>query len=237
MLFKIDPRIFQRFPGLVIGAIIVKGADNSGTAGEIQSGLRSQETRIKSEFQLPTLSQHQKIGVWRKAYSAFGGKPDKNKSSVESLYRLVLQGAELRHINSLVDTYNLISLKHMLPAGGEDLGKIKGGILLTFAGAGEPSVLLIGEKEPRPPHEGEVIYKDEISAICRRWNWREADRTKLTEETKNCILVIEGLPPITREEVENAVKELADLVQKFCGAEASYKILDVQDPECDIGPV
>jgi DNA/RNA-binding domain of Phe-tRNA-synthetase-like protein len=237
MLFKIDPRIFQRFPGLIIGAIAVKCADNSGTAEAIQSSLRSQETRIKSEFQLPTLSQHPKIDVWRKAYSAFGGKPDKNKSSVESLYRLVLQGAELRHINSLVDIYNFVSLKHMLPAGGEDLGKIKGDVLLTFAGAGEPAVLLLGEKELRPPHAGEVIYKDDVSAICRRWNWREADRTKLTEETKNCILVIEGLPPITREEVENATRELSELVQKFCGAEASYKLLDAQSPECDIGPI
>ncbi len=233
MLFKIDPRIFQRFPGLIVGAIVVKGADNSGTAEEIQSSLRSQETRIKIEFQLPTLSQHPKIDVWRKAYSAFGGKPDKNKSSVEGLYRLVLQGAELRHINRLVDIYNLISLKHMLPAGGEDLGKIKGDVLLTFAGAGEPAVLLLGEKEPRPPHAGEVIYRDEISAICRRWNWREADRTKLTEETKSCILVIEGLPPITREEVENATRELSELVRKFCGADANYSLLDESKQETE----
>jgi len=233
MHFKTDSRIFQKFPGLVIGAVIVKGANNSGELPEIQSSLREQETRIKSAFQLPTLSQHPKIDAWRKAYSAFGGKPKENRSSVENLYRMVLQGVQLRHINNFVDIYNFISLKHMLPAGGEDLDKTKGDILLTFAGANEVPVLLLGEKEPRPPHEGEVIYKDEISAICRRWNWREADRTKLTEETKNCILVIEGLPPITKEEVENAAKELSELVQKSCGGNVTYVLLDENKSEIE----
>lgn len=234
MQFKIDSQIFQKFPGLVIGAVVVKGANNSGEIPEIQSTLREQEARINAEFQLPTLSQHPKIDSWRKAYSAFGGEPKKNRSSVENLHRLVLQGIQIRHISKLVDIYNFISLKHMLPAGGEDLDKMKGGILLTFAGPDEPPVLLLGEKEPRPPHEGEVIYKDELSTICRRWNWREADRTKLTEETKNCILVIEGLPPATREEVENATKELSELIQKFCGGNVTYTLLDESRQETEL---
>ncbi len=146
---------------------------------------------------------------------------------------MVLQGVQLRHISKLVDIYNFISLKHMLPAGGEDLDKAKGDILLTFAGANEAPVLLLGEKEPRPPHEGEVIYMDGISTICRRWNWREADRTKLTEETKNCILVIEGLPPITKEEIENATRELSELVQKFCGGNIAYLLLDENKQEIE----
>jgi len=233
MPLVIDPRIFQKFPGLAIGTVVAKGAGNAGELPEIQTALREQEARIRADFQFPTLSQHPKIDAWRKAYSAFKGEPKKNRSSVENLYRMVLQGAQLRHINKLVDIYNLISLKHMLPAGGEDLDKVKGGIRLTFAGANEPQVLLLGEKEPRPPHEGEVIYKDEISAICRRWNWREADRTKLTEETKNCILVIEGLPPITKEEVENATSELSELVQKFCGGTVTAILLDENRPEIE----
>src|SRR3989337_56117 len=57
-----------------------------------------------------------------------------------------------------------------------------------------------------------IIYKDEVGAICRRWNWKEADRTKLTQDTKNAFLVIETLPPVTRDTVETAIRELVDLV-------------------------
>lgn len=122
----------------------------------------------------------------------------------------------------------------MVPVGGEDIDKIQGDVILTFAEPNEPTVLLLGDKEPRPPHVGEVIYKDSISAICRRWNWREADRTKFTEETKNCFLVIEWLLPVTKQEIENATKELKDLVQNFCGGNMTYIILDEKQPETDL---
>ena len=232
--FKIDHRIFEKFPGLTIGVVICKNLDNSGSLEEIQREIVVQESSIRGRYASETLSQDPKIDVWRKAYSAFGAKPKENRSSVENLYKSVLQGTDLRHINKLVDVYNLVSLKHMVPVGGEDTDKIQGDVILTFAGPGEPAVLLLGDNESRPPHAGEVIYKDSTSAICRRWNWREADRTKFTEETKNCFLAIEGLPPVTSHEIELAAKELRDLVQKFCGGSITYKILDEKQPETDI---
>lgn len=233
MKFKIDPAIFEKFQGLNIGVVIAKSINNTGTSEDIQNQIRKQEQAIRSKYNTETLSQHPKIAVWRKAYSAFGAKPKEHKSSIENLYRLVLRGIDLRRINKLVDIYNFISLKHMLPVGGEDIDKIQGDMILAFAGPNEAPVLLLGDKEPRPPREGEVIYKDDVSAICRRWNWREADRTKFTEETKNCILVIEGLPPITKEEVENATKELKELVQKFCGGNTTSAILNENKPEIE----
>ena len=234
MKFKIDYRIFEKFPDLTTGVVICKNLNNSGTAEEVQKEIRIQENKIRGEYNIETLSQNPRIDVWRKTYSVFGAKPKENKSSVESLYRLVLQGVNLRHINKLVDIYNFISLKYMAPVGGEDMDKIQGDVTLTFAESNESAVLLLGDKESRPPHIGEVIYKDNISAICRRWNWREADRTKFTEETKNCFLVIEGLIPVTKQEIENATKELKDLVQKSCGGNVSYIILDKKQQGTDL---
>src|SRR3989338_7560223 len=234
MRFRIDNQIFERFPGLNVGVIGAKGVNNSGVIAEVREKIRGEEARIKANFNTETLSQNPKIDVWRKTYSAFGAKPKENKSSAENLYRLVLNGISLRHINNLVDIYNFVSLKHMLPIGGEDTDKIQGNVFLTFTVENEAPVLLLGDKEPRPPHLGEVIYKDYISTICRRWNWREADRTKLTEETKNCILVIEGLPPVIREEIENATKELRELVQKFCSGDIIYTVLDEDKNEFNL---
>ena len=120
---------------------------------------------------------------------------------------------------------------HILPVGGEDLDKIVGDVLLTRASNDEPAVFLLGEKEARAPRAGEIIYKDEVGAICRRWNWKEADRTKLTQETQNAFLVIETLPPVTRETVETAIRELADLIKQFCGGTVSITFLDKDNRE------
>lgn len=234
MKVKIDHKIFEKFEEVNIGIVIIKDINNFGILKEVENKIREQEREIRAKYNTETLPQDPKIDTWRKAYTSFGAKPKEHKSSVENLYRLVLRGDNLRHINNLVDIYNLISLKYMLPVGGEDLDKIQGDILLTFAGSSEIPVLLLGDKEPRAPNEGEVIYKDDNSAICRRWNWREAERTKLTEETKNCILVIEGLLPVTKEEIENATKELQHLLQKYCGGNITYGILDKNRHEAEL---
>lgn len=234
MKFRIDQKIFEEFTGLNVGVIVAKGINNGSNTKEIEDLTRAEEERIRANFISEQLSQIPEIGTWRKAYSSFGGKPKENKSSVENLYRRILKGESLRHINSLVDIYNYISLKYMLPVGGEDIDKIKGNVVLTFATEAEPPALLLGDKEPRAPHAGEVIYKDDISAICRRWNWREADRTKLTDETKNCILVVEGLPPIDREKIEASTGELKDLIQEYCGGKLELFTLSKDNREVDI---
>ena len=168
---------------------------------------------------------------WREAYRKFGAKPKDYPSSIENLLRRTFKGEQVRHINKLVDIYNVISLKYLVPVGGEDLAKIEGNVLLTFAGDNETPVVLLGEQEARPPYPNEVIYKDNQGTICRRWNWKEVDRTKLTEQTVNAFIVIEGLPPIDREKIQKAVTELVELIKKYCGGEIQTAILDKSNPQ------
>ena len=227
MQLEIDRRIFAKFPGLAVGGVVVKSCDNTGvTPAPVCERTAAVSGRLRASLSLEAIAEEPRLAAWRSAYAAFHGEPKKNRSSVESLCRLVLSGRELRSINKLVDIYNMISLEHLLPVGGEDLDVVSGDILLTFAGAAEPAVLLLGDKEPHAPHAGEVIYKDTVSAICRRWNWREADRTKLTEKTANCILVLEGLPPVEKAALAAAAKELAEYVQQYCGGIAVPFMLD-----------
>ena len=232
--FAVDTRIFELFPELAVGVAVCRGIDNQGTANGIMESIKEREKEIRENFQPETLSQHQKVNPWREAYRAFGGKPKKNNSSIESLLRRALKGEGLRHINKIVDIYNFLSLKYVLPFGGEDLDKAEGDIRLTIAGASEEPVLLLGEREPRPPKEGEVIYRDDVSAICRRFNWKECDRTKFSGETKNAVLVAEGLPPASKEVIEAAVGELKELVEKHCGGSIRTAILSKENMEMEI---
>ena len=218
--------IFDDFPNVVLGVVIMHNIDNSQDHAEITALLRQAEAELPNKFGETPVIEHPHIATWREAYRKFGAKPKDYPSSIENLTRRILNGAQMGHINNLVSLYNVISLRHILPVGGEDLDKINGDVLLTRAGDDESAIVLLGEKEARAPRPGEILYKDDVGAICRRWNWKEADRTKLTQETKKAFLVIEALPPFPRETLETAIRELADLVRQYCGGEISTTFLD-----------
>lgn len=225
MKFIIENKIFEKFPGLNIGIVVGKDIDNKSENQEIIDLIREKEKEIRANFNTSTLSENSKINAWRKAYSSFGAKPKKYRCSVENLYRMILEGIELRHINKVVDIYNYISIKHIIPVGGDDTDKIDGNITLKLAQGDEPFTELNSE-EIKNPKEGEVVYVDDKEVLCRRWNWRECDKSKMTKDTKNVSIVIEGLPPVTREEIEKIINELSEMLQKYCGGEIKTFILN-----------
>lgn len=224
MKLEISPEVFAKFPGLNVGVVVIKGANNRGQSGEIVKLIEMKEREIREKYKLESLSQQPKIQAWRKAYSAFGAKPKKYKSSVESLYRMILKGIELRSINPIVDVYNFISLKYMVPVGGDDIDKVAGNIFLRFAEGGEPFQPL-NSSEMMTAKKGEIIYADESEVLCRRWNWRECDKTKMSEESKNVVLVVEGLPPVSQGEMSQIIGELDRLILKYCGGQSKLEIL------------
>jgi len=226
MEFKIQKEIFDTFPDFIAGVILLKNADNKGEEAEITQLLREAEKeQIAKLSGLENFSLHPQLNAWRMAYRKFGSDPHQYRCSAEALVRRVLKGGQLRHINKLVDLYNYISLKYVLPVGGEDTDNIAGDLTLAFADGTELFIRL-GGIENEPPQKDEMVYKDKEGVACRRWNWREGDRTKLTEETKNAIIVIEALSPATYENVETATKDLAGLIKKYCSGEANFYILN-----------
>ena len=227
MKFKIEPDVFEKFPGLILGVVFANQVDNEGEDTEVLQLIREKEKEIRANYNTETLSQIPRIESWRRAYSSFGAKPKKYKSSVESLYRMILKGVDLRHIN------NYISLKFMIPAGGDDRAKVEGDIVLKFAGGEEPFVSL-NSREKEAVKQGEVIYMDEKEVLCRRWNWRECDKTKMTEETKEVVLVIEGLPPVDREDVLKITEDLCGLIREHCKSETQIAIRDKAQREVEI---
>ena len=206
--------------------------DNTGVNQEVLDLIKQKEEEIKEKFDKETLSENSKIKVWREAYTSFGAKPKKYKCSVENLYRMILDDISLEHINKIVDIYNYISIKHMVPVGGDDIDKVEGDIKLRFANGTETFVQLNSD-EVKNPKEGEVIYQDDKEVLCRRWNWRECDKSKMTEETKNVTLVVEGLN-VSKEEISSIINELASMVEKYCGGSVETEILNNDKNELKI---
>ena len=160
------------------------------------------------------------------AYGAsFGARPSKYQSSIEALVRRVRRGDQLPSISGLVDLYNAISLDHLLPIGGDDLSRTSRCLSLRLA-RGDEDYVPLGEQAPMPPEPGEVIYADEATVLCRRWCWRQGDRTKITTNTCDVVLNVHGLPPATRKSVERACAALAHAVPGLLGGVASWYVLD-----------
>lgn len=227
MEFRVDQAIFEKYPDLLVGLLVCKDLRNTSfLSPEIATMLREAERGVRAKFSDPEgVKSHPTIAAWREVHRSFGSNPNKFPSSIHALCKRIAKGGELPVINPLVDLYNVISLRHILPVGGEDLDRSQGNISLTFATGSEPFIPL-GSSENEPPDPGEVIYRDNEGVLCRKFNWRESSRTCLTEHTKNAVLVIEAVPPTTHIELENALKELQELVVKFCGGTVRDTILN-----------
>jgi DNA/RNA-binding domain of Phe-tRNA-synthetase-like protein len=163
--------------------------------------------------------------VWRDAFQKFKTKKGA-RSSIEALLKRVSKGNAVGTINPLVDIYNACSMKFALPNGGEDIDKFQGDVRLTFADGNEEFVTL-GSEKSEPPLEAELVYKDDAGAICRCWNWREAVRTMLTEETKNAFLCIESVDPDRQDDFNSALDYLQENVTEKLGAKCKVFVLDI----------
>ena len=211
MIFFIDPSIFEKFPGVEIGVVSITGMDNRGRNAQILSLLRAQEFCQKELLTGVELGSLPEVAAWREMYRAFGSNKD-YRSSVESLLRRARAGTKpLPEINNLVDLYNYLSLRFHIPAGAEDMDKLAGDIALTFASGTEKGVCL-GSEEEEVCYPGEVIYRDAVGFICRRWNWREADRTKIEETTANAVLVMERVSAVPEASFLEALTQASTLI-------------------------
>jgi DNA/RNA-binding domain of Phe-tRNA-synthetase-like protein len=210
---RVAPEIFARFPGCRVQVIYAGGLCNTPSNDVSREAQRQAEELQREAFGAdgrPTSHPH--IAAWRNAYSAFGAKPSRFPSSAEALLKRVLRGEPLPEINALVDIYNAVSVRHVVPIGGEDRDRLASDLALTFARGGEPFLARGDDDEQVVP--GEVVWCDRDGVTCRRWNWRQGLRTALTLDTRNAYFVLEALPPYPRAHLEAAAADLAALIAR-----------------------
>ncbi|MER5381820.1 phenylalanine--tRNA ligase beta subunit-related protein [Streptomyces sp. NBC_00647] len=191
---------------------LVNGPSTEGTSALLDDAARRLSGRLAGRA--PHEDPH--MAAWREIYTAFGSKPSRTRNSAEALAKRALSGAGLPRINVLVDVYNAISVAHLIPVGGEDTDHIRGAMRLVRATGDEDFVTVSGGEEVvEHPDAGEVVWRDDTGVTCRRWNWRQGPRTRLTEESTAAVFLLESLAPMPVADVEAAGAELAELLQKF----------------------
>lgn len=231
--FIVENQFWDLYPGAKIGIVTFHGIDNTiKDTDKYKEMIYYSEKHALTYLTNEEFSCNEVIKVWREAFQKFKTKKGA-RSSIEALLKRVHKGNYINTINPLVDIYNSISLKYALPCGGEDIDTFVGNVRLTKA-VGDENFITLGTDENEPPYEGEIVYKDDAGAICRCWNWRESVRTMLTENTKNAFLCIELVDESRFNDFENALSELAKLVQDNLGGTLKISILDINNKEISL---
>ena len=228
----VENEFWGLFPEAQISVLVVKGLDNRVNESKdpyFKSLLDKGAKRAEEYISDDNFTQNEIIQEWRQAFSKFKTKKGA-RSSIEALLKRVSQGREFNPINPLVDIYNSVSLSYAVPCGGEDLEKIAGNLRLGKAKGGE-SFFPLGAESDAPALPEEIIYYDDEGAVCRCLNWREAQRTMLTEETKDAVLVIEAINAEQARRARAAMEELQDLVKDYFGVQGELTHLTAENTE------
>jgi DNA/RNA-binding domain of Phe-tRNA-synthetase-like protein len=182
---------------------IEPGPSDAGT----EQLLQQAEARARQAMVQRPVEELPHVAAWRDAYKSFGAKPQRTRNSLEALLRRAETG--LPRVNRLTDVYNAVSVLHQVPLGGEDLDRYTGPPRLLRATGEEPfDTTAGGEAVVEHPDAGEVVWCDDAGVTCRRWNWRQARRTQLTDSTTAAVFILDALEPLTDDALGAAVDDL-----------------------------
>lgn len=79
-----------------------------------------------------------------------------------------------------------------------------------------------------------MICFDEHGAVCRCLNWREGQRTMLTEETKDAVLIIEAIIEEQASRAREAMLELHTKIGKYFGVSGKNSYLITINPILEV---
>ncbi len=227
----VDTGIFDLFPKFKRGVIIVEDINNELSNKRIKRPLNKEIERQAGANN----HEHEYIKAWDEAHARFGSNPNTHPPSIKSLLKRIEKGGGFPFINSVVAIFNYISIKYLVPCGGDDVDTIKGNLRLGFAKGNEVFIPL-GSEEEEKPETGEVIYYDDqsLNVMCRRWNWRNGDFTKITEQTKKIVINIDGVGPVLQSDIVEAQEEMAEMLVAHCSTQLEKRFIDKDNREVDI---
>ncbi len=203
----VDPSVWQLRPDYRALLIAVDGLVPGPSDPVSDDLLRAAEAAAGEALRGRSVDELPHVASWRETYRAFGAKPQRTRNSLEALVRRAASG--LPRVNRLTDTYNAVSVLHQVPLGGEDLARYSGAPRLVRASGSEPfDTVADGTVVIEHPDPGEVVWCDDEGVTCRRWNWRQARRTQLSDDTTTALFILDALDPMTVEQLHAAADEL-----------------------------
>lgn len=180
----VNQDIRDLFPNIRVGVLTGK-VTNSDNKDELWSEIQKISAELKQKHEFESIREIPPIKSGKQAYRLLGKDPNRYRISAEAMTRRIVKGNSLYHINTLVDTLNLVSLKSGVTIGGFDLNRISGPICM---GIGEEN------EEFEAIGRGELnihrlpVYRDSHGAIGSPTS--DCTRTMMIPETEKFLMLI-----------------------------------------------
>ncbi len=229
MKFKVSKEIFEIQPDLCFGVVVARGV----VSEKISTGLEEAAKELEVRCSGRKAKELEEVIPYREAFKAMGYNPNKFMPSIESLAGRVLKGKGIPSIDPVVDLYNSISLKYLLPIGGHDMDSGVGDIEVRLSKEGD-KFTPFGSIEAEEMPLGEVVYSVGNEIKTRRWIWRQGELGKISQESRNIFFPVDGFEGKNDGEVREAVKELAHKLNTLFQCEVRTGYINRENMEMEL---
>src|SRR5262249_34458805 len=196
--------------GLRAGAIVFRGVEVTAAAAELRAATAAECAAIRARFpDRAGFRSLPEVVAFQEMLRKVGVNPRREQPSIERLLNAAVKRGDLPAINSLVDAYNLVSVRSLCSLGAHDLDTLMLPVSLRLLTGGE-SFTPLGKQEPQPVVAGEFSYVDAQNRLLCRLDLLQAEFSKVTERTRNALFIVEGTsahaPELLRRTVDHAIE-------------------------------
>ena len=219
--FCIDSNVNEIYPSISIGIALIKGVKIKKTDRELEKEKKGFVEKLEN-LTTEEIGKYPEIASYRRLYKEMGVDWHSKRPSPEALLRRVALKKGLYNVNTCVDAYNLVVMLNRVSVGAFDADKIKFPTVLRFANEGD-EILLLGDEKPTRYTSKELAYYDQAGGYNIDFNYRDAQRTMVTEGTSDLWINVDGVYDISTEQVQKTLEESIEKIIKYCGGNLVFK--------------
>lgn len=203
--------------GLRSTAVILRGVNVGPTPEALREEIAQEVQAIQARFPDPrAVWALPEVVAFADVLRRVGIDPRREQPSVGRLLGAACKRGRLPAINSLVDAYNLESVRTLCSMGAHDLDRIALPVSLRLL-RGDESFVPLGKGEPVRVEAGEFGYVDGSNRVLCRLDVLQADFSKVTEGTQNVLVIVEATAAHAEGKLAEAVAEAVRRILRHCG--------------------
>jgi DNA/RNA-binding domain of Phe-tRNA-synthetase-like protein len=214
MRIDMDEGVARDYPDLELVLRVVEGLGVERSSEELERHKRRLEEAVRSEGTADTIKDEPRVAAYRRFFWSLGIDPTKTRPAAEALVRRIARGNPLPTINTAVDAYNVASVETRVAFAAFDVARLHGDLVMRYAGEGEP-FLGIGMRRPKVLGGNELVI-DDGEALVAIYPYRDADASKLTEDTTSSVVLGCGVPGLWGRELMEATGRAVELLERYC---------------------
>jgi DNA/RNA-binding domain of Phe-tRNA-synthetase-like protein len=207
--------------GLRAEAIVFRNLTVGDSPPALRARMRSAALDLRRRFvDVAALRGSTELRAFAESYRSAGVNPKRQQPGCERLAEFAWKRGDLPAINSLVDAYNMISVRWLLSLGAHDLQAVSLPIHLTIV-PGEMTFTPLGASASGSVSPGEFAYVDDGGRVICRLDVIQAEFSKVTAVTTGVVVILEGTSAHDGAAFSAARTELVEVIGEFCGGSAA----------------